>query len=65
MNSKTTVWLSYGIVKGNRVYLLDKDGKLIYKAPSTMLLLRPADLPQDAIENIEKIQELMDLKFKK
>ena len=69
MNSHTTVWLSYGIVKGSRIYLLDKDGKLIYKGnnrPESMILkLNPDELPQDAVEKISKIRELLDAKFKK
>ena len=67
--SQSQVWLSYGIVKGGRIYLLDKDGKLIYKGnnrPESMILrLNPDELPQMDVERIEKIRYLMDAKLKK
>ena len=68
-NSQSQVWLSYGIVKGGRIYLLDKDGKLIYKGnnrPESMILrLNPDELPQEAVEKIAKIRELLAAKFNK
>ena len=65
INSRKEVWLSYGVVKGNRVYLLDQAGKLIYKMPGSMiLLLNIAELPQKAMDNIMKIRELINDKNK-
>lgn len=68
-NSRKEVHLSYGVVKGSRIYLLDNDGKLIYKGnnrPESMILrLSPDELPQEAIEKIRKIRYLMDAKIKK
>ena len=68
-NNTTTVWLSYGIVKGKRVYLLDNDGKLIYKIinhPEGMMhLLNQYELSQDVVDKVEKIREAMSEKIKK
>ena len=68
-NSRKEVHLSYGIVKGSRIYLLDNDGKLIYKGnnrpESMILLLNPADLPLQVIEKVDRIRVAMDAKLKR
>lgn len=65
MNSRKEVWLSYGVVKGNRVYLLDNLGKLIYKSPNGVVLVNIANLPNDATDNVLKIREMIDEKQSK
>ena len=68
-NSQSQVWLSYGIVKGGRIYLLDKDGKLIYKGnnrPESMILkLNLNELPTEVVKRIDTIRCLLEAKLKK
>lgn len=64
MNSKVSVHLSYGVMKGKRVYTLDKRGLLVYKvmnSPETMVMrLKLADIPIDVMEKISIIRSQME-----
>lgn len=64
INSKVSVHLSYGVMKGKRVYTLDKRGLLVYKvmnSPETMVMrLKLADIPIDVMEKISIIRSQME-----
>lgn len=61
MNSKTTVELSYGVMKGKRVYTM-RQGKLVYKiinSPERMVYLLN-EVPEDVFETIREIRRMLD-----
>lgn len=63
MNSKTSVELSYGVMKGKRVYTL-QSGLLVYKiinSPENMVYLLN-EVPEEVFEKIQEIRRLMDTK---
>lgn len=65
MNSKVSVHLSYGVLKGKRVYTIDKYGDIVYKvinSPETMLVKLVNDIPDDVYENIYKIRDFLENK---
>ena len=69
MNSRPSIHLSYGVVKGSRVYTLNNEGKLIHKvihSPETMMLkLDCVNIPLHVSEKIEEIRSLMAIKYTK
>ena len=64
MNSKVAVELTYGVLKGKRVYVLNSNGDVIYKvinSPETMLCKLTMDIPEECFEKIRKIREFLGL----
>lgn len=66
--SKTSVYLSYGIIKGERAYTIDDSGKFTYKsmknAEGMALILREEDLSDSARKKLEDIRVNMNKKKK-
>ncbi len=61
MNSKTSVELTYGVMKGKRVYAI-KNGVLVYKVINNpeKMVYKLNDVPEAVFEEVRNIRRLLD-----